>query len=333
MKMNFIKVTQIIAVSIAYCSISFGQVGVNTPNPNSSAALEVVSPSASDNRGVLLPRMTTAQMATIATNATTIGLMVFNTDEKSFYYHDGTDWIALVPKQPLTTNSNVPQKIGNIVIDSGAVITQNATVNGDLNVNGFSQNALVPTGAIMMWSGYSDTIPKGWGLCNGNYYSTGGPIYGTPPPAPGFALPGFLQSPDLRGRFIVGEGQNSNPAPGDMNPTYILNQEGGTNQTILTKDQLPKHQHIITNGVDGAIQSNPGNHTHDTESYDTRQQNNDGAGPRNDLARPGGSRTSTGAGAHTHSGVTGDGTSDGLNANPIDNRPAFYALAFIIKLP
>lgn len=347
MNMNFIKVTQIIAVSIAFCSFSFGQVGVNTPNPNSSAALEVVSPSASDNRGVLLPRMTTAQMNTIVTNATTVGLMVFNTDDRLFYYHDGSKWIGLVPKQPITNLSNGSVNMdGNIILDTGSVIatnldvinanvTNNLSIGGNINVNGFAQNALVPTGAIMMWSGYSASIPTGWGLCNGNYYHAGGPVNGTPPPAPPFFLPGFIQSPDLRGRFIVGEGQNANPAPGDNNPNYFLNEVGGTNQTVLDKGQLPKHQHVITNGVDGAIQSDPGNHTHQI-GFDSQDRNGSGS-TGTDLVRdyPGndGTNTTSGNGAHTHSGVSGDGTSDGLNANPIDNRPAFYALAFIIKLP
>ena len=317
MNMNFIKVTQIIAVSIAFCSFSFGQVGVNTPNPNSSAALEVVSPSASDNRGVLLPRMTTAQMNTIATNATTVGLMVFNTDEKSFYYHDGTDWIALVPKQPLMTNSNVPQKIGNIVIDSGAVITQNATVNGDLNVNGFAQNALVPTGAIMMWSGSNSNIPAGWGLCDGS-----------------------AGKPDLRGRFIIGfdnvQGDTipndpilptNAPADGITTNYGRIRNTGGETGHQLTTNEIPQHNHTFS----GTTNPN-GNHTHSVPSYDGRVDNNDGLGDLTQVARPGGSVTSSSDGNHNH---TFTGTTDvNVSTNsPHENRPPYYVLAYIIKLP
>ncbi|MEO6904167.1 MAG: hypothetical protein ABI315_13595 [Bacteroidia bacterium] len=39
------------------------------------------------------------------------------------------------------------------------------------------------------------------------------------------------------------------------------------------------------------------------------------------------------AGNHTHTGNTGDGTSDGLTGSVHENRPPYYVLAYIIKLP
>src|SRR6185503_16281016 len=47
----------------------------------------------STNKGILIPRMTSMQRATIAAPAT--GLMVFDINTNSFWYHDGTAWINL----------------------------------------------------------------------------------------------------------------------------------------------------------------------------------------------------------------------------------------------
>lgn len=63
-----------------------GNVGINTTSPNSSAILDIQS----NNRGLLIPRMTTAQRLAIATPAA--GLMVFDTNASAFYFFNGTVW-------------------------------------------------------------------------------------------------------------------------------------------------------------------------------------------------------------------------------------------------
>ena len=66
------------------------QVSVNTDGttPHTSAMLEVKS----SNKGLLIPRMTTAQRTTLG--ATAIGgLMVYDTDLNKFYYHNGSGWL------------------------------------------------------------------------------------------------------------------------------------------------------------------------------------------------------------------------------------------------
>ncbi|MCL6460594.1 MAG: hypothetical protein I4O51_01820 [Flavobacterium micromati] len=61
----------------------FSQVGIGTITPNSSAMLDVTS----TTQGMLTPRMTTAQRIAIATPAD--GLMVYDTDLKSFFHFNG----------------------------------------------------------------------------------------------------------------------------------------------------------------------------------------------------------------------------------------------------
>ncbi len=71
---------------------STAQVGINTTSPDPSSALDIVS----TTQGVLTPRMTSVQRVGISTPAQ--GLLVYDTDEQSFYYFD-VGW------QKLSTNN------------------------------------------------------------------------------------------------------------------------------------------------------------------------------------------------------------------------------------
>ncbi|MBI4929921.1 MAG: tail fiber domain-containing protein [Bacteroidetes bacterium] len=71
---------------------SFAQnqnVGIGTLTPNASAMLDVVSLS----KGVLVPRMNTLQMNTIASPSN--GLIVYNTDSSCFWYYKINTWTSL----------------------------------------------------------------------------------------------------------------------------------------------------------------------------------------------------------------------------------------------
>ncbi len=77
----------IAALIIFTSSAVFGQgVGINNPTPNASSILDITS----TNKGLLVPRMTTAQRVAISTPAT--GLLVYDTSLNLFYYFDGTAW-------------------------------------------------------------------------------------------------------------------------------------------------------------------------------------------------------------------------------------------------
>ena len=65
------------------------QVGINTPTPNASAQLEINS----TNRGVLFPRMTTAQRDLIATPAD--GLVIYNTTDNKLQVRAAGVWVDL----------------------------------------------------------------------------------------------------------------------------------------------------------------------------------------------------------------------------------------------
>ena len=67
-------------------SNTFAQsVGIGTTTPNPGAILDLTS----TNKGLLLPRMTTGQRGTVPAVA---GMVVYDTDFKEYYHHDGVGW-------------------------------------------------------------------------------------------------------------------------------------------------------------------------------------------------------------------------------------------------
>jgi hypothetical protein len=86
---KFIFFIAITGIELFFCVKMFAQVSINTDNsaPHTSAMLDIKSTS----KGLLVPRMTTAQRTTLGSLATG-GLMVYDTDLKRYYYHNGTSW-------------------------------------------------------------------------------------------------------------------------------------------------------------------------------------------------------------------------------------------------
>ncbi len=88
---SILKTTAILIVTTTCAMKSYSQVAINndgtTPHP--SAMLDVKSTS----KGLLIPRMTSAQRTAIASAAT--GLLVFDTDTNTFWYYNGTAWTNL----------------------------------------------------------------------------------------------------------------------------------------------------------------------------------------------------------------------------------------------
>ena len=67
-------------------------VGIGTSTPDASAALEVKS----TDKGLLIPRLTSAARVLITTPAA--GLMVYDITTKSFWYYNGTMWTNMNPE-------------------------------------------------------------------------------------------------------------------------------------------------------------------------------------------------------------------------------------------
>lgn len=73
-------------ILLAGYSAAAQSVGIGTSSPHSTSALEVRS----TNKGVLMPRLTSASRTGMFN--VPAGMMVFDTDASTFYYHDGNKW-------------------------------------------------------------------------------------------------------------------------------------------------------------------------------------------------------------------------------------------------
>jgi microcystin-dependent protein len=155
----------------------------------------------------------------------------------------------------------------------------------------------VPSGGIIMWSGAVSAIPTGWVLCNGSN-----------------------STPDLRDRFVVGAGS-----------TYAVDATGGAATVTLSEANMPAHNHSASSSSTSTV-SDPG-HTH-TQIIGR----NDGpsSGSTNYSAYDGGvyntgnqtASSTTGISVSTSTSTTignaGSGTAH-------ENRPPYFALAYIMK--
>jgi microcystin-dependent protein len=136
-------------------------------------------------------------------------------------------------------------------------------------------DALVPLGAILMWSGPIATIPNGWLLCDG----TNG-------------------TPDLRDRFIIGARQDDAGAA-KTNITGSLTQTGGSKDAIAVS-----HTHTASTNSTGA-------HTHSTPTA----QGLYGAGAAATTGATNTTGVTGSAGAHEHTVTVASAGSSGTNAN------------------
>jgi hypothetical protein len=106
---------------IFFSGLSFGQIAVNqngsTADP--SAMLDI----SSTTKGLLIPRMNSVQRENISTTQT--GLLVFDTDDSSFYYYKNSGWVKMVTDGETGWSIN-----GDTVYNSNSLIGI-GTVNPD----------------------------------------------------------------------------------------------------------------------------------------------------------------------------------------------------------
>ena len=178
-------------------------------------------------------------------------------------------------------------------LQAGASDGQVMTFNSSTGLIDLADVSGVPSGVICMWGGAVSSIPSGWYLCDGNN-----------------------STPDLRDRFIVGSGT-------DSGGTHDIGDTGGANSVTLSESNLPAHTH----GSGSLATSSAGAHTHSMSLYQDHYSGswNIGGNRSSYVA----SASTNSAGAHTHS-ITGSTGSTGSGSS-VENRPSYYALAYIQK--
>jgi len=125
-------------------------VGIGTVSPDNSAILELDVSTTSSKKGLLIPRMTSAERNGIASPAK--GLIVYDTSEDLFYYNEGTagtpNWIPLlVGNVDLTTDVT-----GVLPVSNGG--TGTSSITGMVQGNGTAALTGITAAAdqITYWS-------------------------------------------------------------------------------------------------------------------------------------------------------------------------------------
>lgn len=227
---------------------------------------------------------------------------------------NGEQFTAAYTKRWLADGIGTTSYAWNDFVDISTIT--NAALNESLNTLKNSVNAALTDiqqgsnfkfirGMIMMWSGTIAEIPEGWALCDGQN--------GTP---------------NLRNRFIVGAGGS-----------YNVGNTGGSNSVTLTVNQIPSHQHEGSTSYaeyqgDKRVIKQPYNRTgfpDDSAKTSTREGDNSENGRYAYWRGGNGFELNFYADQlrrHNHKITTtyvGGGQSH-------ENRPPYYALAFIMKL-
>ena len=129
-------------IAFLYAGIAPAQnVGVGTSNPDPSASFDITS----NSKGLLIPRLTTAQRNLIASPAA--GLMIYNTDCNVFNYWNGSAWM------PFPSNANAPATPGSVF----------GSISPCINATGIAYSTNIVPGA----TGYNWTVPAGATVASG----------------------------------------------------------------------------------------------------------------------------------------------------------------------
>jgi microcystin-dependent protein len=178
-----------------------------------------------------------------------------------------------------------------------------------------SSGALVPIGGIIMWSGSIAAIPTNWALCDG----TNG-------------------TPDLRNKFIVAAGSDTgnyawNATTGAVTGNYAPGNTGGEAAHQLIVAELASHTHTVTGtsaGNGGFFKAffisiaRIGRFSPPTVLNDAINGLTEG-GDFSDVTTVGDPTTATSS--------VGRGQLNNSGGNKYhENRPPYYALAFIMRV-
>jgi len=301
----------------------------STGGPTPNLSLTGVVPIGNGGTGT-----TSTQFASLTTNVTgTLPIANGGTGTTSAQF---TNLTANVTDTLPVTNGGT----GRSSLSSGAIVLGNGTgVVGQLTGTTAGQVAQwsgsawaaatlppsFPSGGIIMWSGSTGSIPSGWLLCDG-----------------------FSGTPDLRDRFVVGAGAS-----------YGVGATGGAASVSLSTANLPSHTHTFSTTT-GAVADHQHSGTTSTASLTGTVTNISEsyayAGTATGVFTKGGQAssphtpinidtsvsgsfsmnashnhtfTTSGSGAHTH---TVSGTTSGVGSSTShENRPPYYALAYIMK--
>jgi len=195
------------------------------------------------------------------------------------------------------TNSMAPLTIQNTT-NNTSLTTLNTNLNNSVSKMNSNINDNMPAYSVISYNGIDITNLVGWQLCDGTplLYKSGG-------------LTG-INTPDLKGRFILGAGAGTNLTVRNVGDI------GGEEKVVLQKNQMPPHTHYLQ--LNDAPFRNGGSDARGCISGQygsgyTLNVNGYASNPADRSNFPG-------------IGLAG-------NDQPHNNMPPYYALTYIIKQP
>lgn len=349
---SIIKHAAILALCLGLGSTALAQLGVNNPNPDPSSVLDVQA----NNRGILIPRMTTGlrQAMAIGTPTPAQGLLVFDTDQNRIYFWDGSAWEAANPMEVDSTGSNEILRV-NTEMTIGAGFSNAAAPNNGLLVQGYTGLGTTTVGSDRLTvdgtTNLLDDLSVSGEIDATEDISTSGDLdvtgtvtagdysipttSGTNSPVPsggiimwsgstssipsGWALcDGSNGTPDLRDRFVIGAGNS-----------YSVNATGGNATHTHSMSTAGEHNHGLSGNTAGITNYNP------SGSYpNIYYAKDDSQGWSSDSYLETHTDGSQDEGNHAHMlyGNTGNNGSHSHTNTSSSHLPPYLALAYIMKL-
>lgn len=124
----------VVLISILFLNFANAQsVGVNDDgsSPNAKAMLDVKS----NAKGLLIPRMSTAERVAIAPAMSEQGLMIYDTTANAFFYYTGTDWKEISEALWIKDADGI-NRLSNVGINANATTNNNLYVYRPSGVTG-----------------------------------------------------------------------------------------------------------------------------------------------------------------------------------------------------
>jgi microcystin-dependent protein len=340
--------TAMVVVMMACATMAEAQIGVDQPDPNPFSILDLQA----TDKGLLIPRLSTSDRSALlvdcgANTNCPNGLLVFDSELKSFFFLNNSKWFSLNPwtladsslsAEEMESNELLLSRIG-IGINPGNAYKLD--VNGAVQIRdsvGIAKGVIIRTGNLKVVTGNisapagnisttSGNISTSTGVVTASGFSTDITTTAVAGPVPiggiimwsgsiasipaGWAIcNGANGTPNLQDRFIVGAGSG-----------YTVNNTGGNASTTLSTNEMPSHNHNGFTGAGGIHSHGYMDRTVDREDVNGSNFNNQGIN-----GVPDNHRTTENSTDHTHS-IPFQG-----NGAAFENRPPYYALAYIMKL-
>ncbi|MBS1587066.1 MAG: hypothetical protein JSS82_16150 [Bacteroidetes bacterium] len=115
----------LLAIFLALPALARAQnknIGIGTSNPNPAAILDI----SSTDKGVLIPRLTSAQLAAISTPPE--GLMVYNLDSACYFYYNNFQWVSLCHPGTASNGAHIAIVNGRTDVQLGGALLQNTDI-------------------------------------------------------------------------------------------------------------------------------------------------------------------------------------------------------------